>query len=238
MVAAQQMKSFIENYYPGSMVSFEGSILIPSDLDVFSDVDMKITLSKNTPVNMKELITALSERFNNIFGYEIHNNSDADVLRVCFENGWRFDLTFIRPGPQAPQTEQPSFFDNIDATMNLFWFLSSMVLVKLGRKDYLIAAHLALELCQLNIVMQMLARDEDKKTHIHRFGDSEDVPVLYALTSLNSRRDRINNGKDEILKILFLSAEHMDKITASIKPGYIFRLAKLNDLYKSLNSPV
>jgi len=49
---------------------------------------------------------------------------------------------------------------------------------RLGRGDYLIAAHLALEMCQLILVIQMMMRDEEKGTNMHRFGGKEAVPIM------------------------------------------------------------
>jgi hypothetical protein len=215
-IAAEKMSSFIQDFLPASKISFNGSLLDPNTIDVFSDVDMKVSLLTNALVNMKNLISAFSERVSGVLGYEIHNNYDNDVLRMCLNNGWRYDLTFVYPEPQKRNAVDLSFLDKVENTVNSFWFASSMALVKLGRNDYLIAAHLALELCQLVIVMQMLVRDEEKKTNIHRFGDREDVPVLHSLLLLRSRDGFSENNKDEILNIIFHAAEHMEKISAPL----------------------
>ena len=235
-IAADEMAEFIKDYLPVNGVCLTGSVMTPGALDIFSDVDMKIQLSDNKPVNFIDLAEALSERFCKVFGYEVHNNDNSDVFRVCFVNGWRFDLTFSYPKPQKPVTFGISFSDKIYNAVNQFWFLSSMVLVKLGRYDYLVAAHLVLELCQLNIVIQMLIRDEEKKTSIHKFGDREDVPVLRSLTSLNKYGDTALDTKDEILGVLFLAAEYMDKISANAFPEYINRNNELKALYHLLFS--
>jgi hypothetical protein len=226
--AADKMAGFMKDILPISEVSFCGSVLEPNSLDIFSDVDMKIRLMDNAERNIMSIVETLSERFCNIFGYEIHTHNDNDVLRVCFENGWRFDLTFIYPNPKEPPKAGISFLDNVDRTVNAFWFLSSMVLVKLGRKDFLIAAHLALELCQLNIVIQMLIRDEEKKADFHRFGDGEVVPVLRSLMP--------QEDKNEVLSILFSAAEHMDKISATVYPKYVNRSDTLKALCRQLRT--
>jgi len=120
-----------------------------------------------------------------------------------------------------------------------------MVLVKLGRGDNLIAAHLALELCQLTVVVQMLMRDEEKKTNIHRFGGREDVPVLRSLIPPANHSDMPgdmpahhsnlpDNSKNEIIRILFHASGHMDIICADIHKDYIKRSGKLEALYRAL----
>jgi len=233
MIAAEKMSIFIQEFLPRSKINFVGSFLDQSTLDVFSDVDIKVSLLEVAPVNMKNLLTAVSENFNNgVLGYEVHNNDDNDVLRLCLDNGWRFDLTFVYPEPLKRNVTDASFLEKIEDTASSFWFGSSMVLIKLGRNDYLIATHLVLELCQFVIVIQMLVRDEQKKTNIHRSGDCEDVPILHSILSLKSRDTQ--NTKDDILNILFQAAECMDKISAKlIKCPY--RTDKLRDLQNQLN---
>ena len=232
--AAKKMTDFIKAYFPESETDIVGSLLAPGTLDICSDVDMKISLSGNTPVNMKELTEALSGHFCPIFGCEVHHNPCSDVLRVCFANGWRFDLSFLYPQAQAAPEAAVSFLDRAESTVHGFWFLASMVLVKLGRNDFLIAAHLALELCQLHIVLQMLMRDAEKGTGIHRFGDGEDVPVLRSLMSRGGCCDVPQNSKDAILDILFRVAEQMDASSAAVLPGYVARSETLDALCRQM----
>jgi len=137
----------------------------------------------------------------------------------------------VAPEPLKRSVTDASFLEKIENTVNSFWFASSMVLIKLGRSDYLIAAHLVLELCQIVIVMQMFVRDEEKKTNIHRFGDCEDVPILHSIPLLKSRDNK--STQDGILNILFYAAKHMDKI--SEKFVKYPRAEPLRDLQNQLN---
>ena len=106
-----------------------------------------------------------------------------------------------------------------------------MVLSKLGRKDYLIAAHLALELCQLVIVTQMMMRDNKKNTNIHRFGDEEDVPVLRSLLHLKGSADLTDgSAATDILSALFLAAEYMDKVSVELGLGYVVKSDRLREM--------
>jgi hypothetical protein len=232
--AADKMANFIKDFLPVNEIIFNGSIVEPNTLDMFSDVDMKILLSDNTSLNIANFIQALPEQFFPVFGYEIHNHNEHDVLRLCFENGWRFDFTFIYPQPRESQATDSHFFYKLDSVTNQFWFLAVSVLIRLGRNDFLIAAHLALELCQLNIVIQMLIRDEEKKTNIHRYGDGEDVPVLHSLLP-NERNDFSQETKSEILNVLFASAKQMDKILLAAFPKYKERSEKLIAMRHQLN---
>ncbi|MCL2420527.1 MAG: hypothetical protein FWD03_01600 [Defluviitaleaceae bacterium] len=223
--AADKMAAFITDFFPASKVNFAGSMLDSSSLDVFSDVDMKISLSDNIAVNMEQLIKALSEQFHGVFGYQVCTGDGDDLLRICFDNGWRFDLTFIYPLPPARQTADASFTNKINETVHLFWFLSSLILAKLGRKDFLIAAHLALELCQLSIVVQMLIRDEEMKTNIHRFGNEEDVPILHSLIC-----DQ-DDTEHQILHMLFHAAGQMDITAKQLDDNYCDKRDTLKAFY-------
>ena len=209
--AADEMVDFIKNIMQIDSYVFKGSITDKNLLDVYSDVDICFKLSDTTVIKEKKLIAALSEHFCNIFGYELHSGNDKDTFRVCFENGWRFDLTFQYPKSKESKQEGFSTDNSIESIINQFWFMSSMVLVKLGRKDFLVASHLVLELYQLIIVIQMILRDKAKGTNIHRFGDSEDVPILHTLKQMNE-----NTTENEVIHLLFQAAEYMDKISISL----------------------
>jgi len=102
-----------------------------------------------------------------------------------------------------------------------------MVLTKLGRGDYLIASHLALGLCQQIIVLQMLVRDYEKGTHIHRFGDRENVPIFDRLFSATCEGDT----KSKTMDMLFMAAKQMDKSAMALSKGYICRTDKLKAIH-------
>jgi len=209
--AADEMVDFIKSIMQIENYIFKGSITDKNLLDIYSDVDICFKLSDATGIEERKLITALSEHFFNIIGYELHSGNEEDTLRVCFENGWRFDLTFQYPKSKESKQEDYSPDNSIESIINQFWYMSSMVLVKLGRKDFLVASHLVLELYQLIIVVQMILRDKTKGTDIHRFGDSEDVPILHTLKQMNE-----DTTEKEIIYLLFKAAEHMDKISISL----------------------
>jgi len=225
MEAATKMSSFMAgSSLKVERIAFAGSMLDYGLLDVYSDIDMEIYLSNNAPVDFAGLLEALEDKFCAVFGYQIFNYDDRDTLRLCLENGWRFDLTFIYSGQTAPRDADDSFLANAQKTMNEFWYTAVLALVKFGRGDYLVASHLALELCRLNIAVQMLLRDNEKKTSKHRFGDKEEVPVVLSLLQL--RKSGIEKG---ILNIIYQAAENMDSISESLfkKPTRIYILREI-----------
>ena len=211
--AAKKLTDFLQGFPKVKETALKGSLLDENSLDIFSDVDIVIHLSDNSALEYKTLLEGLSEGFSGVFGYQLHSSQKEDVIRICLENGWRFDLSFLYPGIKGARAEDDSFAGKTDSLINSFWFVATMVLTKLGRKDYLIAGHLALELCQQLIVLQMLRRDDVTKTDIHRFGSGEDVPVLHSLLRLNAH----DKGMEEIiLDILFAAAGHMDAACAEL----------------------
>jgi len=208
--AAKRMTDFINNFFNVESITFVGSMLDKNLLDVFSDVDMEIRLSDDTVFDLKNFLKAIENEFCTIFGYQYFIYDDKDTLRICFENGWRFDFIFIYQKHKVLLPEEDSFIDKLESFINGFWYVSVLALVKLWRGDHLIAAHLAMELCQSNIVVQMLLRDNVKNTNMHRFGDKEDVPILHSLLELNK-----GSIGDEVLSIIYLAAEHMERISES-----------------------
>ena len=231
--ATEEMTAFLQNYLNIEKIDLIGSMTDRSLLDEFSDVDMEIHLNDCASLDIRKLLNAMSEQQFEIFGYEKYYFDDKSVLRVCFENGWRFDLTFLYPKQRECFVEEETQIAKIESTINQFWFISVLVLVKLGRKDNLIAAHLALELCQLIIVLQMHLRDTAKSTDFHKSGENEDVPILHALTQTSEVSSK--NIEDEIIEILYHSAEHMETVSAPFARG-VKQTDKLREIHNKLFS--
>jgi hypothetical protein len=207
--AADKMSSLLSGLYEIDEITIGGSLNNPAQLDKFSDVDMQIFLTHNAQINIKALLAALSKTFAPVFGYEVISHARKDAIRVCLENGMRFDLVFRYPTDKIPQAADDSFAGKIDAVVNQFWFFASIILAKLGRRDNLIAAHMAFEMCQLIIVIQMLERDEAKGTNIHRFGDGEHIAVLHHSPKGFNHPTLACETANEILSVLFSAAAHM-----------------------------
>lgn len=232
--AAEKMSYLLSEHLTTNKIELSGSVLNPTELDKFSDVDMYIYMPTNTPINFDTLLNVLTEQFGPPFGFEIHCQNDRDVLRICFEDGQRFDLVFIYTGEKEGKAQISVFSDAIGKLMNQYWFISVMVLVKLGRNDNLIAAHLLLELCQTVIGIQMLIRDKKKNTNFHRFGDSEKMLMLWHLIGFSSAMslsdDCLYQECDLIYSVLLLIARHMDKVSAEAVDNYTDKIDILRDL--------
>ena len=207
-----------------------GSVESPTELDIYSDVDIKIILLDNVRINIKNVLDAIETEFAPVFGFEVISHSRKDAIRVCLENGMRFDLIIRYPNDKEPMSEDDTFSQKVDSVVNQFWFFASMILIKLGRRDNLIAAHLSLELYQLVIIIQMLVRDHAKDTNIHRFGDSENIPFLHTQNCISASYSLNCNTADKILSMLFSVANEMENELARLN----LSSSKKNDTLKSM----
>jgi len=231
--AAEEMSGLLAGMLEIDEIKIGGSLKNPTELDVFSDVDMEIFIAGNTPVNIKEVLAAVSGRFAPVFGYEVISHSRKDVIRLCLENGMRFDLLFRYSCDKEALDRDDSFAGKVDAVVNQFWFIAALVLAKLGRRDNLIAAHLALEAWQLVVVVQMLERDNKKGTSIHRFGDGEAVPVL-GCSFIPGRPFLDYRTAGKILGMVYSAAGHMDEALQKLDLGYARKGGRLHILAEQL----
>jgi len=225
--ATDKLLKLIRKSFPNSKAYFTGSVLKPDLMDAFSDVDITVDVSDDEVTGVDVIMPKLIETFGNVFGYQIINNATDDVLRICFDTGIRFDITFVYSSARVLIKKDCSINENTETNINLYWFLSSLILDKLGRSDNLTASHLVFELCQIIIVIQMLLRDEAKKTNIHKSGDNECVPILTSLLSANISSTGNDKTKNEILGILFLASKHMDDLAGGLLAGYESKTEKL-----------
>lgn len=227
IAASKQMYDILTSFSDVEKIEYKGSCLNPAILDKYSDVDIIIFLKEDYQICFTTDFSVIFKTFGNIFAYEIFQYEKQDVLRLCFDNGHRFDLTVIykcKKELNAADTKVCSIDEptGLDETINKFWFYAIMVIMKLGRNDYLIASHLALELCQLSIVIQMLLRDFNKKTNIHRYGDKENVPALNVMLDMycNSNNFKEDTTRENILAILFSIIKIMDEQMLSAVTNY------------------
>jgi len=236
--AANKMERLIDNLIQAKKIEYTGSMLSPETLDVYSDVDMNVYLPADTGFEMEILINKLKNRYDSVFGYETHIYTMKNVLRICFINGHRYDISFIYTNTKTKNETPDTYETAINRTVNMFWHIASQTLVKLGRNDHLVAAHLVLELCQLTIVMQMLERDRRKGTDRHRRGDKEDVPIIHSLHSLDHAGGLLNNNTaDAIINIMFAAAKRMDVIAEALDASYTRRTATLDKFRVNFKLP-
>ncbi|MEM7129119.1 MAG: aminoglycoside 6-adenylyltransferase [Chloroflexota bacterium] len=115
----------------------------------------------------------------------------------------------------SPQAEyQDVSSEEIEKIVDAFWFKASVAIAKVGRNDLLIGLHLALGLAQDCLVLQMLRRDREEKTSIHRIGGwGNDVTAHFELCHQEET-------DVEILNFIQRNCELFDDLTIEMLPTY------------------
>lgn len=114
----------------------------------------------------------------------------------------------------APATYQEISEAEIDRMAESFWFKAAVAITKVMRNDLLIGLHLALDLVRDCLVLQMMRRDREKRTRVHRTGGWG-----------NDLIDRFSWEQQEhsplkILDIVAQSGALFDDLAADLSPGY------------------
>ena len=105
--------------------------------------------------------------------------------------------------------------DSFNTFANGFWFLAVSAISKVIRGDFLIGSHLALEMAQNCVVLQMMLRDLRKGTNIHRTGDFEKVDILNKIGDLHDLKSPQN-----IFSIIKESGKLFDKLASKYDKKY------------------
>lgn len=233
IMAGKKMSNHLLSLTGVEKVEYKGSLLNVSTIDKYSDVDMDVYVSNDCAIDFVNDVQSIFAPVGDVFAFEIIESHKQDIIRLCFSNGDRFDLTIIYPVSKK-RCGDMCFAKSLDKTVNEFWFHAVLSVVKIGRMDNLTAAHLALGLYQQTVVIQMLVRDSIKGTNIHRYGDNEHVPAVDALVSLADvmkETDMPVEGK--ILRMIFAATGLMDELMLSISKDYIPRNGMFHEIYEN-----
>lgn len=163
----------------------------PAGLDALSDLDLALVL----PVTDETALALLTDpawllRVAPVWAYERQpaDETGRRVLRVVFTDGRRVDI-LVQVGadglPQprrdlpVPSTARSASVpvwpaDAVPALVNRARFDLAVAIAKLGRRDLLIGAHLALEVARQTLVLSMLIRDRETGTTVHHAGTGRD----------------------------------------------------------------
>lgn len=162
--------------------------------DVLSDIDMAIyvTLHPDNIRYVKEYLYDINrigierKKYMGLLFVEEHL-----MYRIIMKNGMRYDLGF------AIEKDLKALINNIPMRKEIeikddgkfwprwnlekadaFWFTEIQALAKLYRGDYLIGDHLANMNINETLVAQMIMRDDQYGTNIHRYGHKEILEYL------------------------------------------------------------
>jgi hypothetical protein len=111
--------------------------------------------------------------------------------------------------------EHPTISDvEIERLADQFWFKAAVAITKVVRNDLLIGFHLALDLTRDCLVLQMLRRDREKGTQVHRIGGCGNELV-----------DRFFGEDQEcsplrILNLITQSCETFDELASRLSSSY------------------
>ena len=102
----------------------------------------------------------------------------------------------------------------IERMVDAFWLKVSVTIAKVARNDWLIGLHLALDLARDCLVLQMIRRDQEKKTTVHRVGGWGND-----LVHRMPWPDDIQSGED-VLNLVQESRMLYDELAATLLPNY------------------
>lgn len=215
--------------------------------DIWSDIDVKVIVADHSVARYFTTTDWLAP-FGHIVGLERHTSPSTKTLRVCMEGFQRVDLVliaesalradqhllqlprvvlwsrlpdldmYITPRPPTPEYHSATDAD-IAQLADPFWFKAALAITKVARNDLLIGAHLALDLARDCLVLQMMRRDREKGTTIHRTGGwgNEMVDQL----ALDAQQPSAH----KILDLIRWSCETFDSLATELSPTYKPRYA-------------
>lgn len=114
----------------------------------------------------------------------------------------------------APTVYQDAPREEIEGLVDAFWLKAAVAIGKVVRSDLLIGLHLALDLARDCLVLQMIRRDREKGTMIHRIGGWGNE-----LASRLAWGGGEGSG-EEVLNLVRLSCEIFDELASELLPGY------------------
>ena len=111
-----------------------------------------------------------------------------------------------------------------------FWFKAAIAVGKVARNDLLVGLHLALDLVRDCLVLQMMLRDREKGTNVHRRGDGmKDV-----VARLCTRAETYSAA--EILDVLVVCGPLFDELAAQLSCDYRKRWSALEPAVRRAGS--
>jgi streptomycin adenylyltransferase len=133
------------------------------------------------------------------------------------------------PAPFVPASE-----GDVLAMADLFWFQAAVAIGKVVRDDLLIGAHLALDLARTCLVLQMMRRDRELGTNVHRIGGwgNEAVEMVWPKVGVSMARQPAaepnasvphpvgSRSACDILDRVERSCLTFDTLAADLAPGY------------------
>jgi len=118
------------------------------------------------------------------------------------------------PDPFVPASEA-----DVMAMADPFWFQAAVAIGKVVRDDLLIGAHMALELARTCLVLQMMRRDRERGTNVHRTGGWGNEAVEMVWPGAPGTAAAGTSARN-ILDLVERSCEAFDTLAADLAPSY------------------
>jgi len=205
---------------PGVVVEVVGSAAEPAALDQLSDLDVMVTMPDRSGPDASVLLGVdWLGPVGEVWTFDRTTDAQGSTLRVVFVDGRRIDLRFpaavVAPAAAGPD-EPADPVGSVATVVAKAHFVAAVAAVKLGRRDLLIGAHLALEVVRNTLVLGMLLRDRDTGVSAHRHGsarDGESARVSVVLAALPA-----DAGATDWLDLLAAVREPFDALAGELDP--------------------
>ncbi|WP_274364757.1 nucleotidyltransferase domain-containing protein [Paenibacillus thermotolerans] len=227
-------------------IILRGSRLQEEQVDFWSDYDLLVVLEPEAALNEHYFIQAV-ERIGTVIGCESYRKPESFLYRtaiehnesihlldasICTYNEWLTEesasntstVVYGQIHADEVKERQTDFsFDSYESKVSEVWFKYFVAIKKFARNDNLIGLHLLLELVREYLVVEMIERDIQQGTNIHRFGRQEKLPVSIKLTQIEE-----SNKQAVFNYILNLAKEYDDKLIKNVK-DYTSRFQEISD---------
>ncbi|MGP9843617.1 hypothetical protein [Brachybacterium sp. 107] len=143
--------------YPDAEVTPYGSVLEPTLLDSWSDLDVAIRIT-----SVVDLESVLGTR---IWASQAARDAGWQVIRLVLDDGRRVDLKIAGAEAEVPAP----------ASDNQIRFDAALAAARFGRGNDLIGLHLVLGILRESLVHRMVAADRQEERIHHRHATAQDA---------------------------------------------------------------
>ncbi len=218
-----------------------GSQVNPQVVDMWSDYDLWIVLHSSARIDQLRFIQTVND-IGIVVGSELHRKDHSVLYRtaIAFESSMRLlDATVSHEEPPSANLSvwpigmlehlEPRSTPNMlsvtnpapradETRISLTWFKYMGAINKFCRHDNLIGMHLLLDLIREFLVLEMVERDNRKKTNIHRYGSHELLPEPIRLSNI------YESDPKRLLDYIAKLAYAYDQKIVSMVEGYTSRV--------------
>ena len=219
-----------------------GSQQHPQAVDMWSDYDVCIVMNPSARIDESPFIQAVHD-IGTVVGSEVYRRRHSVLYRTAMEfqsSIYLLDATVsayqewnntvnrdqqtilfghIEPSstPNTPPVTHTVFRPD-ETAIGPTWFKYMDTVKKFCRQDNLIGMHLLLDLIREYLVLEMVERDQRKRTNIHRYGDHERLPGGIQLSQIDE------SDTMGVLDYIARLASAYDQKLVSLVEGYTSRV--------------